>query len=84
MAGRHIHMAPEDALRLGVEDRQMVCVSLEGSRPAVFRDVLVRVNPEFRLALHIDADEFNGAGCSKTTRCKIVTAPAEVPCRLPN
>jgi len=84
VAGRHIHMAPEDAVRLGVEDRQMVSVSLEGSRPAVFRDVLVRVNPEFRLALHIDTDEFNGAGCSKKTRCKIVIALAEVPCRLPN
>ncbi len=84
VAGRHIHMDPEDAERLNVKDRQLVCVNMDGQRPAVFRDVLVRVHPEFRLALHIDADEANGCGCDNTTRCRIVTGDGEELCRLPN
>ncbi len=84
VAGRHIHMSPEDAAKLNVEDRQLVCVNMDGQRPAVFRDVLVRVHPEFRLALHIDADEANGCGCDSNTRCRIVIPETEEPCRLSN
>ncbi|MCG8615447.1 MAG: phosphate propanoyltransferase [Desulfobacterales bacterium] len=84
VAGRHIHMSPEDAVRLNVKDRDLVCVNMEGKRPAVFRDVLVRVHPEFRLALHIDADEANGCGCDSSTRCRIVTGDSEGLCRLEN
>lgn len=84
VAGRHIHMSPEDAARFNVRDRQLVCVSMEGKRPAVFRDVLVRVHPEFRLALHIDADEANSCGCDAATQCRIVTGESEDLCRLPN
>ncbi len=62
VASRHIHMSPEDAARLCVADKDMVRVRLEGERPLVLEDVLVRVNPQFRLALHIDSDEGNSFG----------------------
>ena len=84
VAGRHIHMSPEDAERLNVEDRQLVSVNMEGKRPAGFRDVLVRVHPDFRLALHIDADEANGCGCDSSTRCRILGPETEASCRLPS
>jgi acetate kinase len=58
-AQRHIHMTPEDALRFHVRDNYIVRVRIEGERQLIFGDVVVRVNPGFRLAMHIDTDEGN-------------------------
>ena len=58
-AQRHIHMAPEDAMRFRVRDNYVVRVRVEGERELIFGDVVVRVNPAFRLAMHIDTDEGN-------------------------
>jgi acetate kinase len=58
---RHIHMTPADALRFGVRDKSVVRVRIEGDRKLIFGDVLVRVDPNFALAMHIDTDEANAA-----------------------
>ena len=60
-AKRHIHMTPADAEKLGVADKEIVGVKLDTARPLVFGDVVVRVNPNFALAMHIDTDESNAA-----------------------
>ena len=62
VAKRHIHMTPEDAAGLGVEDKQIVKVKIGTARPLIFDDVVVRVSPKFALAMHIDTDECNAAG----------------------
>jgi acetate kinase len=54
-------MAPEDALSFGLRDGDVVMVRVIGERTLIFGDVLVRVNPDFRLAMHIDTDEANAA-----------------------
>jgi acetate kinase len=64
-AMRHIHMTPQDALQLGLHDKDWVRVCIEGDRELIFGDVLVRVNPKYKLAMHIDTDEGN-AGNIKT------------------
>ena len=80
VAARHIHMNPDDARRLGVKDMDLVCVQTESARPVIFRDVLVRVNKDFRLSMHIDFDEGNASGCTSKTRCTIIKNVAEVQC----
>ena len=61
VAKRHIHMTPADAEELGVSDKEIVSVKLNTARPVIFEDVVVRVNPNFALAMHIDTDECNAA-----------------------
>jgi len=63
-AQRHIHMTPEDALRFGLRDQDVVRVRVEGERGVIFGDVVVRVSPKFQLELHVDTDEANAAQVS--------------------
>lgn len=72
VASRHIHMAPDDAQRLGVFDNQRVSVHLDSERPVTLENVLVRVNDQFKLAMHIDPDEGNGSGWSSKMTGRIV------------
>jgi acetate kinase len=58
---RHIHMTPADALRYGLKDKSTVKVRVTGDRELIFGDVLIRVNPNYALAMHIDTDEANAA-----------------------
>src|SRR6188472_2585670 len=67
-AFRHIHMTPEDALRYGVRDKSVVRVRVAGDRELVFGDVLIRVDPSFALAMHIDTDEANAANLKNGTK----------------
>jgi len=59
VAQNHIHMTPEDAARYGVTDGQTVRVAMETGRPMTFDNVVIRVRPDFALAMHIDPDEAN-------------------------
>jgi len=65
---RHIHMTPEDAQAFGVKDKELVSVKFGGERGLIFDQVLIRVNKDFRLEMHIDTDEANaakiGGGCT--------------------
>jgi acetate kinase len=60
-AQRHIHMSPDEAMRFRLRDKYVVQVRVAGERELIFGDVVVRVNPNFRLAMHIDTDEGNAA-----------------------
>ena len=62
VARRHIHITPEDAQRMGVQDKQVVRLQVYTERPLVFDDVVVRVHEDFATFVHLDYDEANACG----------------------
>ena len=62
VAKRHIHFTPEEAAERGVKDKDIVWVKIEtADRTTIFGDVVVRANPNFAAAMHLDTDEANAA-----------------------
>ena len=62
-AKRHIHMSPSDAEEFCVNDKEVVSVRVNSpERALIFSDVVVRVSPNYSLAMHVDTDEANAAG----------------------
>ena len=73
IAKRHIHMTPDDAVSFDVQDKEIVSVKITtNDRSLIFGDVVIRVRPDFALAMHIDTDEGNAAGLTGETFGEIV------------
>lgn len=60
-AARHIHMHPDEAHAFGVRHGERVMVEVNGPRGVIYKDVLIRVSPGYRLEMHLDIDEANAA-----------------------
>ena len=72
-AKRHIHATPADAEQLGVKNGDIVSVKVDtDGRSLLFGDVVVRVSDGYALAMHIDTDESNAAGCGREQYGEIV------------
>ena len=72
-AKRHIHMTPADAEQFGCQDKDIVSVRIDSDgRSLTFGDVVVRVNPSYALAMHIDTDESNAANAAPGTMGEII------------
>lgn len=61
IAARHIHLHTSEAEEFGVKNGQRVQVEVEGERAVVFKNVLLRVSPNYAKEIHLDTDEANGA-----------------------
>lgn len=72
IAQNHIHMSPKDAETFGVNDGQIVRIRMHTRRPLTFDSVVVRVSPNFRLAMHIDFDEANACAFLPGNRGQIL------------
>ena len=74
VAKRHIHLTPENAADLGVENGQIVKVLVDtgAGRKTVFDDVVIRVKSSFAPAMHIDTDECNASAAFGTVYGEIV------------
>jgi putative phosphotransacetylase len=70
-AGIHVHMSPVDAKFYEVEHKQMMNLRVHGPCQTVFEKVLVRVDPAFKLEVHMDTDESNGCGLDPSTFCEL-------------
>ncbi len=72
-AKRHIHATTKDAAALGVSNGDIVSVKIDtDGRSLIFGDVVVRVSDSYALAMHIDTDESNAAGCGRDVQGEIV------------
>lgn len=62
IAARHLHMTPEDGRKYSLKDGDYVSAIVPGPRGGVLDQVLVRINPDYALDLHVDTDEGNAFG----------------------
>lgn len=79
VAKRHIHMPPDLATDFGLKDKQIVAVRVLSDRPVIFEDVLVRVNKNYRLNMHIDFDEANACNLREGIKGQILTDEEKSP-----
>lgn len=73
VAKRHIHLTPDDAEELGVQDKDVVWVKVDtDGRSAVLGDVVCRVSDKFARAMHIDTDESNAISAPRELYGEII------------
>ena len=71
-AKRHIHMTPEDAMKYGIKDNDLVDVEIQNSKPTKYYDVQVRVHKDFNTEMHIDTDDANASAIKTGDRVEIL------------
>ncbi|MDQ8194560.1 phosphate propanoyltransferase [Coraliomargarita sp. SDUM461004] len=71
-AAPHVHMAPEDAAYYGVENKSFMKLRIGGDLGLTFDKIFVRVDPSFKLEVHIDTDEGNACGFTQKTPCELI------------
>ncbi|MGL5439466.1 MAG: phosphate propanoyltransferase [Filifactoraceae bacterium] len=59
VAARHIHMHTDDAMKFDVKDKEVVNIETFGERSMIFKNVMVRVSPNYILEMHVDVEEGN-------------------------
>lgn len=65
IAQRHAHMSLEDAERFGLSDGDYIRVFVEGESGGTMEPVMVRVNKNYVLDLHLDTDNSNAFSLSQ-------------------
>jgi len=73
-AARHVHMGPADAAFYGVRHRDAMRLRVGGDAGLVLERVLVRVDPSYRLEVHVDTDEANACGMHLTNDVELLRA----------
>ncbi|NCG08714.1 MAG: phosphate propanoyltransferase [Verrucomicrobia bacterium] len=71
-AAPHVHMAPEDAQHYGGENKSFMKLVVDGDLGMTFDNIFVRVDPSFKLEVHIDTDEANACGLDPNVPCKLI------------
>jgi len=72
-AARHVHMSPEDAAHYGVKHLDKITLKVTSSGCTTrFDDLLVRVDPSFKLEVHIDTDEANACDLEHASKVELV------------
>ncbi len=67
IASRHIHMSSKDATRFGVQNGDYCKVKVSGIKSTIFENVLIRVNDDWLLVIHLDTDDANAANVRSDT-----------------
>jgi putative phosphotransacetylase len=72
-AARHVHMSPSDAKFYGV--KHLDRITLKVTSPACntrFDDLIVRVDPSFKLEVHMDTDEANACDLERAEKVELL------------
>jgi len=65
-------MSPTDAQYYGVKPGGMMKLKIGGPCGLSLDNMLVRVDPSFKLEVHIDTDEGNACNLQANTPCELV------------
>jgi len=71
-AMRHVHMHPMDADYYGVKAGEKMKLKIGGPCGITLDEMLVRVDPSFKLEVHIDTDEGNACNLQPETPCELI------------
>ena len=71
-AAPHVHMHPDDAAYYDVKHKDIIGMRVHGPLETTFGNMLVRVDPSFKLEVHIDTDEGNACGLKSDTFCELI------------
>lgn len=72
-AARHVHMSPDDAAFYGVKHLDKITLKVTASGCTTrFDELLVRVDPTFKLEVHIDTDEANACDLEHASKVELV------------
>src|SRR5881296_607430 len=71
-AMRHVHMSPEDASFYGVKGGDEMRLKIGGPCALSLDKMLVRVDKNFKLEVHIDTDEGNACNLQPETTCELI------------
>ena len=69
---RHVHMSPADADFYGVKNGDAMKLKIGGDCGTTLDKMLCRVDPSFKLEVHIDTDEGNACNLQPDTPCELL------------
>jgi putative phosphotransacetylase len=69
---RHVHMHPEDAQFYGVKPGDQMKLKIGGPCGLTLDKLLARVDPSFKLEVHVDTDEGNACNLQLGTPCELI------------
>lgn len=73
-AARHVHMSPADAAFYGVKHLDKITLKVTAEDCTTrFDDLIVRVDPSFKLEVHMDTDEANACNLDKATKVELIS-----------
>jgi propanediol utilization protein len=73
-AQRHVHMGPADAEYYGVKNGDAMSLRIDSSCPVTLEDVIARIDPAFKLEVHIDTDEGNASDLTNAKSVELMKA----------
>ena len=60
IANRHLHANPDDLIKYGLKENQILSIRVNGEKGATLDNVHVKVEPDFVFEVHLDTDDANG------------------------
>ena len=72
-AARHVHMSPSDAKFYGVKHLDRITMKVASPMCNTrFDELIVRVDPSFKLEVHMDTDEANACDLERATKVELI------------